>query len=131
MGGYASAGFPLLTLEDGDAAKILEASDGFVDPEDPELPGQPLGRDRDVDGFAAETNSIFDIHVVRPIDSGNRLAHSAVETMDDDRSRRSGDLHRPDNHALRWIGWMNPDGGIIRIIGQRRSPVSRLDLYGG
>jgi hypothetical protein len=128
---HRRARFPLLASQDRDAAEILEPAVGPVDPEDPELSREPLGRDRDIDGLGTEAKSVFDIHVVRPIDSGNRLSQVAVETMDDDRTRRRSDLHGADNHALRRVGRMNPDGGVIRVVRQRRGSVGRLDLDGG
>ncbi len=81
---------------------------------------QPFGHHRDVESAVAQTYALLDVDVVRPVNAGNDLANRAIQSEDDHGPMRRGDLVGADNQAPGRVGGMNPDGRVIRVVGDRR-----------
>ena len=117
-----------LTLQNGNAAEIDETAFRGIDAEHPQLPRKSFGGDGDIRPPPAKLHAIFDIDVVRTIDSRDRLADLTVYAEHHDGAGRRGDLHGAENQAARRILGVDPDSRIIRVVGELSRRIFRFNL---
>jgi hypothetical protein len=86
---------------------------------DAQTPSEPLGQHRDVGERGVQVEPVFDVDVVGPIGTFQKLPQCPVHAEHSERAVGRCHLHRPEHEALRRVRAVDPDRRIVGIARQR------------